>query len=92
MMSQDHCQNFGQSITISDIVIRSKSSAGAHKERSKKYKNNLGTLKSKSSAELNTSIIIKKHFFFNNGTTDFPYLIKLNMSKTTQSFTSSTEM
>ena len=76
---------------LSTIIFGNKNTAGAHKEPSKKYKNNLRTLKS--NAELNTNIIIIKHLIFNSWTADFPDLIKvLNMSKTTQTFTSSTEM
>ena len=46
-----------------------------------------------SNAELNMSIIIISTSFFNSWTTDSPNQIKvLNMSKTTQAFTSFTEM
>ena len=73
-----------------------KNPAGAHIEPSKKYKSNLQTLKSKNYEKYRT-----KHKYYNNKaphffiswTTDFPDLIKvLNMSKTTQAFTSSTEI
>ena len=67
-----------------------KNTAGAHKEPSKKYKNNLPTLKSKSYKQCRTIIIINH---LNSWTTVCPDLIKvLNMSKTKQAFTSSTEM
>ena len=68
-------------LLLSRCYLRSylvKNTAGAHKEPSKKYKNNLQTLKARatSNAELNTSIVIIKHLIFISWTTDLPDLIK----------------
>ena len=79
---------------LSRCYLRSffvKITAGAHKQPSKKYKRNLRTLKSKGCWQCRT-----KHEYYNNKAPHLltvPDLIKvLNMSKTTQAFTSSTEM
>ena len=80
-----------------------KNTAGAHKEPSKIYKSNLRTLKSKLRAMPNQTRVLHEHYkikhllHFDDLLTaeipDYADLIKvLNISKTTQAFTSSTEM
>ena len=85
---------------LSRCYLRSylvKNTAGAHKEPSKKYKNKLRTLKSKSfeqcrtKHEYYTSITLKYLSYFHNVLTaelrDYADLIKfLNMSKTSRTF------
>ena len=57
-----------------------KNTAGAHKDPSKKYKNNLRTLKIKSYEKCRTTHEYynnKATNFFNSWTTEFPNLIKV---------------